>query len=528
MKITCQGCQAKYTIADEKVVGKVVKIRCKKCGAAIVVNGSQSGTASPQPVLATASAAARGPQEVWTVNVADGDQRTMTEPEIVAAYRAGVVQVDTLCWKEGTPEWLALQDIASLRAACIGPGAPVSPASAGAASPRPLGTEGNGAPAPLMPVAARRTGGRAPVADLFGRAARAGGDDEVMTSAPVAVPPVHADGQKATGARNENSILFSLNPLTEKTREAASAPPSMTATTEASGLIDIRQLSAQMRSSSEEKKKSRIDDIMNLGGGGAFSPSLGAPILSAPSLEDYARPAPAIHRQMTSAPPPQPRSKALVFLALGAGTFFLVGAVGIAVMIVRGRGPTAAEDQEKAMAIAAESKPPASSATMNTPPAAGTSETPRAPATPGPAMAAPPETTGAPTPPVAAAPREAPAKEAAKESAPKEPKEAVPKAVAAVPAGPAPVTEFNMGEAKARLAAIASGAQSCKRGDTSGSGRVEIVFAPSGGVQSASLISGPPFEGTSTGTCVLARFRAARVPPFGGSPFTVTKSFNVN
>ena len=33
MKITCQACQARYTIADDKIVGKMVKIRCKKCGA---------------------------------------------------------------------------------------------------------------------------------------------------------------------------------------------------------------------------------------------------------------------------------------------------------------------------------------------------------------------------------------------------------------------------------------------------------------------------------------------------------------
>ena len=40
MKITCQACAAKYTIADDKVLGKIVKIRCKKCGATIVVNGN--------------------------------------------------------------------------------------------------------------------------------------------------------------------------------------------------------------------------------------------------------------------------------------------------------------------------------------------------------------------------------------------------------------------------------------------------------------------------------------------------------
>ena len=42
MKVTCQSCQAKYTIADEKVRGKVAKIRCKKCGTTIIVNGTDS------------------------------------------------------------------------------------------------------------------------------------------------------------------------------------------------------------------------------------------------------------------------------------------------------------------------------------------------------------------------------------------------------------------------------------------------------------------------------------------------------
>jgi predicted Zn finger-like uncharacterized protein len=48
MKITCQSCQARYTIADEKVAGKTVKIMCRKCGAAIVVSGANAPmTAAP-------------------------------------------------------------------------------------------------------------------------------------------------------------------------------------------------------------------------------------------------------------------------------------------------------------------------------------------------------------------------------------------------------------------------------------------------------------------------------------------------
>ncbi len=85
-----------------------------------------------------------------------------------------------------------------------------------------------------------------------------------------------------------------------------------------------------------------------------------------------------------------------------------------------------------------------------------------------------------------------------------------------------------MGEAKARLAAAASAAQGCKKGDgPTGTGRVVVLFAPSGAAQSAT-ISGPPFEGTPTGNCVAGRFRAVRVPAFSGSPFSVSKSFTIN
>ena len=41
MKISCPACSAKYSIADEKVTDKLAKIRCRKCGATIVIDGSQ-------------------------------------------------------------------------------------------------------------------------------------------------------------------------------------------------------------------------------------------------------------------------------------------------------------------------------------------------------------------------------------------------------------------------------------------------------------------------------------------------------
>jgi predicted Zn finger-like uncharacterized protein len=39
MKLSCPTCNAKYSIADDKVRGRVVKIRCKKCGAIVIARG---------------------------------------------------------------------------------------------------------------------------------------------------------------------------------------------------------------------------------------------------------------------------------------------------------------------------------------------------------------------------------------------------------------------------------------------------------------------------------------------------------
>jgi predicted Zn finger-like uncharacterized protein len=524
MKITCQACQAKYTIADEKVVGKVVKIRCKKCGATIVVNGNETSSGSQPPGAGEeggeAALAVAGSSEPWTVNVAEGDQRVMTEPELVAAYRAGVVTNDTYCWRDGMPDWAPIAELGPVYAACTAPGAAAGefpakgqdPSAAGVpartstppAGPPRVSTspkERNGAPAATSATAARRAGGRAAAADLFRGAAQAGGEDEVMTSAPPSLP-APGDGMRASASK-----------------DTGAAAPSMTATTEASGLIDIRQLGQQMRPSHDEKKKTRVDDIMNIGGGGGFGPSLAAPVLTAPSLEHYSQPPPGLLAGPVAS---QVKSRALMIVAVCAGLFFLVAAVGVLVLIFRGTGP--GEERDRTPTASTTSTGPTTGAASGT--AAASAEAPAGSTRPSEAAsAAPSESPSAAA--SATAGKEAP-------SEPSHPVAAAPKAFVApaapreAPAAPSGGAEFNLGEARARLGAISGGVQTCKRGDTSGSGKVEIIFGASGAAQSATLLGGSPFDGTPTGKCVEARFRQARVPPFSGSPTTVTKSFTIN
>src|SRR5690348_11875156 len=42
MKFLCDNCKAKYQIGDEKVAGKTVRMKCRKCGYAIQVTASSA------------------------------------------------------------------------------------------------------------------------------------------------------------------------------------------------------------------------------------------------------------------------------------------------------------------------------------------------------------------------------------------------------------------------------------------------------------------------------------------------------
>lgn len=90
--------------------------------------------------------------------------------------------------------------------------------------------------------------------------------------------------------------------------------------------------------------------------------------------------------------------------------------------------------------------------------------------------------------------------------------------------GPSEPGPFQTQAASVALNTATAHASACrKEGDPSGTARVVVTFAPSGRATSATL-SGPPFSGTETGSCIASRFRGARVPAFAGDYVTVTKT----
>ncbi|HVJ88294.1 MAG TPA: GYF domain-containing protein [Labilithrix sp.] len=168
MKFLCENCKAKYQIADEKVAGKTVRMKCRKCGHQIEVRAEITETsvagemprpsgAPPTPPqrgsLATSLSAAKpraatsgAPNSAlagaFRTNVHDAPASTRGEPhsaslglnvadewyvaingvpvgpvrlsELRRKAASGAVTEESLCWQEGLEEWRPIRSIPEL------------------------------------------------------------------------------------------------------------------------------------------------------------------------------------------------------------------------------------------------------------------------------------------------------------------------------------------------------------------------------------------------------------------------------
>jgi predicted Zn finger-like uncharacterized protein len=532
MKITCDSCGAKYTIADDKVRGRKVKIRCKGCGTPIVVDGAQqsggSGSVAPEeadvPVEAAAASVAPGAE--WSVNLSETDQRTLSTQQLVQGWADGTVTADAYVWKEGMGDWLPILECAELAPLLAAP-PPQQPAA------QPAAPEVKAASA--RPAAARVTGGRGQVGtDLFAGVEQAGGDfEDVNTSAP-ALPNVGAragagEDARPTGQRNENSVLFSLDALKAGFSGAS-------ASTGGAAPAGAKGVSAPQRGAGRGAAAPADDpfglgsaSVANLGGGPMFSLADNNALLTAPAPPEPPKPVISFAADPSSASAAPSSKKGLVF---GLIAVLLVGGAGGAYAL------SAKKEKEEALAAAAAAAASAEKAHEEERKARAAEERAREEQKAQEAKAA--EATAAAAAAASSKPDEkaaggATSTEAAKQAAAnaakssgtakkdekkEEKKDAAPAAGSDQP--------FSKASAVSALGAAAGSAGSCKKlGGPTGPGKVTVTFANSGRVTTAN-VTGAPYAGTSVGGCVASLFRKAKVPPFSGSPVTVSKGFSIN
>lgn len=464
MKIVCGKCGARYSIADDKVAGRAVRIRCKLCGDAMVVRGD-SATVAPPP----------GPDATdapWHL-VVDGEQQgPFRAAEVTRMLAAGDIDEHTYAWRSGLAGWLRVHEIPELAAA----------------------------PGPFA------------------------GGAVVVSSVQSAAELGAGAGAAMTGARSESSVLFSLGNLQSlalRGRPGHSAPrPS--AAPGGSGLLDLRALVGAAPAAAPTGAVTRgIDDLLGVGAAGAFPSMLVVPVTTPAS----ARSGRLLHvlvataatlllgiiallavalRQSPSAPvapppPPQP--------------IFVAPATRAPVAALPASPASPAPDPSPAAALPAPDIGHPRTPSVRRPAIDPSPARPIVPAGPESPRVTGPETIEdlvrravGPEPP-------APGPEPRDEPRPE------PRSPVGLPAQP------DRADVHAALRAVQGPVRACAAGQV-GTASIRFVFAPNGAVTTATVTS-PPFSGTPAGSCMARAARAARVPPFSRTSLAVTFPFVV-
>jgi len=383
MKIVCDSCGTKYSIADEKVRGKVFKIRCKKCSHIIVVRGGETGG----PEAAAAPATEGG----WHL-VIDGEQvGPIGDADVRTKIERGEVKGDTYTWKEGFADWVKLSavpefaalvavDVAGIAAGGgeLFPSSAVAAASANGAerarrasgAGRSLFGGGGASDVFAAPASSARSGG----GDLFGSAAAAPASEESRWPSSGAAGAGHDGGrvESLTGQRHENSVLFSLSNLQSLAMPAskpASTAASSSSLTDGSGLIDIRAMAASTLGTSSG------------GGSPSFGGGSSGAVDDLPAFGAFSPAAPVLLPLSSSSGPPK-----WVYLALVLGLVAVGGIALMAYKVLTAKAPVLVEQVQQVPAPQEPAKPapagtaaepgakPSTIAEENLPPREGSSE----------------------------------------------------------------------------------------------------------------------------------------------------------
>ena len=161
MKFLCDRCKTRYSIGDDRVRGKILKIRCKNCANVITVREGMTDadtadapaarrakptTMSPPIVTASPASPAAAPagalgaafasamtkpppalEEEWYVSI-DGDQSgpfSLAEAQRWIGSKA--FDADLHCWSEGFDDWLPVDKVSHFRGLRKKPAPPAGP-----------------------------------------------------------------------------------------------------------------------------------------------------------------------------------------------------------------------------------------------------------------------------------------------------------------------------------------------------------------------------------------------------------------
>ena len=107
MRAVCDTCGARYRIPEEKLEGKVLRIRCRKCENVFTVQDTAEASAASAPP----------PEGEWFFAIGGESFGPYTESELLARFESGRLGGDTFIWKEGFSEWMPVDEHPTFAAA---------------------------------------------------------------------------------------------------------------------------------------------------------------------------------------------------------------------------------------------------------------------------------------------------------------------------------------------------------------------------------------------------------------------------
>lgn len=289
MKIVCASCGAKYAISDDKVRGKVFKIRCKKCSHVIVVKGDDDGQGPGDDATYEHAMAPGAGVAEWYVVINNEQVGPITPDEVAQYFQSGQIDAETFVWRDGLADWAPMYSVDELAhlaqppeahdeatrvamsrssaemsydAHGFGYGAPAAepaympagdfrdsyPSRAGQEAGDMLGqVMGNGYGDEGLTADVQRSAAvEVPYGGSAGRFDAFGSSDQHALGAPAAKAPAPAPaaslGIDLVNTRNDDSVLFSLGALSSAKSSSRQPEPANAfkgAMVDGSGLIDL-------------------------------------------------------------------------------------------------------------------------------------------------------------------------------------------------------------------------------------------------------------------------------------------------
>lgn len=217
MKFLCDNCKAKYQIPDEKIAGRTLRMKCRKCDHEIILKGpkdeadagptegsnaskkrsgssvgpaprpgarkssSQAGPRPTSPVaaatqpkrasslgsefrkgsLAPEAPSPRAPAAEWYVAINDVPVGPIKRDEVARKIGLGAVTAESLCWREGLDDWKPVGQVPELASLLQQRRVPPPPTGSSVPPPRASERPSNN----VVPIGGRLGAAAAPAYD---------------------------------------------------------------------------------------------------------------------------------------------------------------------------------------------------------------------------------------------------------------------------------------------------------------------------------------------------------------------------